>query len=238
MSIEARVRVTATFVDEKIASQAELELNNFLIENDHELAQALNAIYPVANQIDYKDELINVEKIKRNSCKLTIDSYTYTSEHPVWFVKSLAKLGAEKVHIIGNWDGNVQNYYFLNGIKVQKKKFFGESPEKSLSAENVEIVNGLFLPNGRVKVRAKLISTWAVGDIYESTGMEFKTLEGDVFFYKGRGVILDVLWNSKMEEFDTSVVIEFSAVFEVEKKGGQYASFAKRPTKVVQVMGL
>lgn len=238
MSIEARVRVIATFVDEKIASQAELELKNSLIENDHELAQALNAIYPVANQIDYKDELINVEKMERNSCKLTIDSYTYTSEHPVWFVKSLAKLGAEKIHIIGSWDGNIQNYYFLSGSKVPKKKFFGESPENSLSAKNFEIGNGLFLPNGRVKVRARLISNWAVGDIYESTGMEFKTLEGDVFFYKGRGVILDVLWNSTTEEFDTSVVIEFSAVFEVEKKGGQYASFAKRPTKVVQILGL
>jgi hypothetical protein len=153
----------------------------------------------------------------------------------MWFAQSLAKLGAEKIHIIGNADGHVQNYYFLKGEKVQKKLFAGDPPAKALSEKDIEINKGLFLPDKRVTVKAKLVSTWAVGDIYESIGMEFITENGDEFFYKGRGQLLDILWNSKTEKFDTSITIEFSAVFERETHDNNYASFAKRPTKIVKI---
>lgn len=235
MSIEARVRVTATFPSEDSAKNATSELKKSLKNNDHELAKALNALNPIENQGNYHDDHINVEEIKRKNCALTINSYTYTSEQPTWFAKSLAKLGAERIHIIGNWDGHVQNYYFLEGEKVQKKVFTGEPPQKILSAKDIEINKGLFLPDGRVTVRAKLISTWVVGDIYENIGMKFITTSGDEFFYKGRGQLVDTLWNSKTEKFDTSITIEFSAVFERETHEKNYASFAKRPTKIVKI---
>lgn len=235
MSIEARVRITATFPSEDSAKNATSELKKSLKKNDHELAKALNSLNSIENQESYHDEHINVEEVKRKNCALTISSYTYTSEQPTWFAKSLAKLGAEKIHIIGNWDGHVQNYYFLKGEKVQKKIFTGEPPKKVLSEKDIEINKGLFLPDGRVTVKAKLVSTWAVGDIYESIGMKFITVSGDEFFYKGRGQLLDALWNSNAEKFDTSITIEFSAVFERETHEKNYASFAKRPTKVVNI---
>lgn len=104
-----------------------------------------------------------------------------------------------------------------------------------MSEKDIEINKGLFLPDGRVTVKAKLVSTWAVGDIYESIGMKFIIACGDEIFYRGRGQLLDVLWNSKTEKFDTSTTIEFSAVFERESHENNYASFVKRPTKIVKI---
>ena len=234
MSIEARLRVAATFPSEDSAKTATSELKNSLKKNNHELAKALNALNPIENQENYQNEHINVEEVKTKNCTLTISSYTYTSEQPTWFVESLAKLGAERIHITGNWDGHIQHYYFLGSQKVQKKIFAGEPPKKALSEKDMEINKGLFLPDGRVTVNAKLVSTWVVGDIYESIGLKFVTANGDEFFYKGRGQLPDALWDSKTEEFDTSISVEFSAVFERETHENNYASFAKRPTKIVK----
>lgn len=235
MSIEAKIRIAAIFPSEDSAKIATSVLKKSLNKNDHELAKALNALNPIENQENYQDEHINVEEIKRKNCTLTINSYTYTSEQPTWFAKSLAQLGAERIHIVGNWDGHVQNYYFLEGEKVQKKVFVGEPTQKIWSEKDIEINKGLFLPDGRVTVKAKLVSTWVVGDIYENIGMKFVTTSGDEFFYKGRGRLLETLWNSKTEKFDTSMTIEFSAVFEREMHEKSYASFAKRPTKIVKI---
>ena len=111
MSIEAKIRIAAIFPSEDSAKIATSVLKKSLNKNDHELAKALNALNPIENQENYQDEHINVEEIKRKNCTLTINSYTYTSEQPTWFVKSLAQLGAERIHIVGSWDGHVQNYY-------------------------------------------------------------------------------------------------------------------------------
>ena len=232
MSIEARVSIRATFPDDEKAKQATSDLKKSLKKNEHELASALDALNPVASQEAYKEDTIHVEDIGRKKSVLSISSYTYTSEEPIWFAKSLAELGAERIFIRGQWDGHGRNYYFLNGEEVPKKKFDGDKPKKPLSAKDIEINKGLFLPEGRVSVKAKLVSTWSVGDIYESTGMEFQMLDGTTFYHKGKGQLVELLFDYEKLEFDTTVVVEFSAAFERGKHENEFVSFAKRPTKI------
>lgn len=232
MSIEARVTIRATFLDEEKARHATSELKKSLKKNQYELASSLDALNPVDNQEAYKEDTINVEEISRKKSVLSIFSYSYTSQEPTWFAKSLSELGASKILIRGQWDGHGRNYYFLNGEKVSKKKFDGDKSGKPLSAKDIEINKGLFLPEGRVSVKAKLVSTWSVGDIYESTGMEFRMLDGTTFYHKGKGQLVDLLFDYDKGEFDTSSIVEFSATFERGKHKNEFVSFAKRPTRV------
>jgi hypothetical protein len=232
MSIEAQVSVRAIFPDDELAKLAASEIKKSLKKNEQELVNALNSINLIENLSEFKSETINVEDISRKRNVLTIFAYTYSSEEPTWFAKSLCELGAHKILIRGQWDGYGRNYYFLNGEKVTKKKFDGDKPKKPLSAKDIEINKKLFLPEGRVSVEAKLVSTWLVDDIYESTGMELKTLDGITFYYKGRGQLVNILFDSEKAEFDTSVIVEFSAAFERGNHNGEYVSFAKRPTQI------
>ena len=233
MSIEARISISATFPDDDSAKDATSKLKKSLKISQHELASALNALNPIENQSDYVDDTINVEDISRKKNILSIYAYTYTSEEPIWFAKSIYELGANKVFIRGQWDGHGRNYYFLNGEKVSKKIYDGDKPKKPLSAKDIEINRNLFLPEGRVTVRARLLSTWSVGDIYESTGIEFEALDGTKFYHQGKGQLVDALYNFDKGEFDTMIEVEFSASFERGKLEDKYVSFAKRPTKIV-----
>jgi hypothetical protein len=233
MSIEARVSVKATFPDDEKAKEATSELKKALKKNDHELASALDSLNPIENQSEYASDTINVEDISRKKNVLSIFSYTYTSEEPTWFSRSLYELGAQKIYIRGVWDGHGRNYYYIDGDQVTKKKFEGDKPKKPLSAKDIEINKNLFLPDERATVKAKLISTWSVGDIWESVGFKFETLDGVIFYHQGRGKIMELLWNDKNEDFDKEVTVEFSAAFERGRLEGEYVSFAKRPTKII-----
>ncbi len=235
MSIETHVNISATFSNDEAAKQATSELKKSLKKNQHELATSLDALNSIENQNRYKDDTINVEDLSRKKSVLSIYSYTYTSEEPIWFAKSLSLLGANKIFIRVMSDGHGRNHYFLGGEKVSKKVFDGEKKKKPLSAKDIEINKSLFLPDGRVSVQAKLISSWSVGDIYESTGIEFKTIDGITFYHQGSGQLVDIFWDSEKREFDTSITVEFSAAFERGKIEDDYVSFAKRPTKITVI---
>ncbi len=232
MSIETFVFVDGIFPSDELAKKASDELVKSLSENEHELASSLHKLYPVENQIAYKNDTINVEDIKKKNNVLSINAYTYTSEEPTWFAYSFYKLGATKIQITVDSDGYRRNFYFIDGKNVSKKKYISDKPKKQLSAKDIEINKNLFLPEGRVTVKAKLVSTWPVGDIWESVGLKFETLDGDTFYHKGRGQLIDVLYNNKIEDFDTSLVVEFDAAFERGRIEDEYVSFAKRPTKI------
>jgi hypothetical protein len=216
MSIEARVFVIAEFPDDEAAKSAASNLRKSLKKNQHELASALHALNPIANQSDYANDTINVEELSKKKKVISISSYTYSSEEPTWFAKSVYQLGANKVHIRGVWDGEVRNYYFLNGESVSKKKYSGDKPK-----------------NPRVLVRASLMSAWDVGDIYESTGLQLKALDGSTVYYVGRGGLVDAFFNFSTNQFDKSICVEFSAAVEKGVLDGNQVLFAKRPTKIV-----
>jgi hypothetical protein len=227
MSIEVHIAIKATFTDEDKSKSATSELKKSLKKNDHELASALDSLNPIENQSDYKDETINVEEVSRKKALLSIYAYTYTSEEPIWFAKSLHELGATKIFIRGLWDGHGRNFYFLDGKKVAKQVYDGDKPKKKLSAKDIEINKNLFLPEGRVHVKATLVNHWQVGDIYESVLIEFVTDEGNTFFHKATGQL------KQMSYEGSSNKCEFTAAFERGKNEGEFVSFAKRPTKVV-----
>ena len=227
MSVEAQITIRATFQDEDQAELATSELKKSLHKNEHELASALDKLNPIENQKDYKNESINVEEISRKKNVLSIFAYSYSSEEPTWFAKSLYELGAKKIFIRGQWDGYGRNYYFLAGKKVSKKIYEGDKPKKALSAKDIEINKNLFLPDNRVQVKATLVNYWEVGDIYESILMKFLTDEGNTFYHKATGQLLQIAYEGYLNE------CEFSATFERRKLDGEYASFAIRPTKVI-----
>ncbi len=233
MSIEARVSVTARFSSEEVAKSATSQLKKSLKTSQYELASALHNLNPIDNQDDYDGIEINVEQINRKKGVLSISSYTYKKEDPIWFAKSLYELGANRIFIRGQWDGYGRNYYFLDGVQVSKKKYDGDKPKKPLSKEDKEINKGLFLPEGRVAVKAQLTSSWSVGDIYESTGLAFKTVDGLVFYHQGKGQLVEALYDSGKGEFRIGDDIEFNAAFERGMLDGKYVSFAKRPTKII-----
>ena len=137
-------------------------------------------------------------------------------EEPVWFARSIYELGAIKVLIRGVWDGHGRNYYFLNGEKVSKKKYDGDKPKKP-----------------RVSVKARLISTWSVGDIYESTGLVLETSDGTRLYHVGKGQLVDAFYDFDKGEFNTTIDVEFSASLERGELDGEYVSYAKRPSKIV-----
>lgn len=227
MSIEARITLRATFPSDDLAKQATTQLKKSLKLNEHELASALDSLNPVENQDAYKDATINVEEISRKKQVLSIYSYTYTSEEPTWFAKSLFELGAHKIFIRGQWDEYGRNYYFLNGNKVSKKKYEGDKPTKPLSEKDIEINKHLFLPDGRVHVKVTLVNSWSLDDIYESVMMEFVTDDGSTFFHKATGKLKELSYEGAPKE------CEFSAIFERGKIKGEYVSLAKRPTKIL-----
>lgn len=107
-----------------------------------------------------------------------------------------------------------------------KKTFDGDKPKKPLSAKDIEIDKDLFLPDGRVTVKATLVSYWSVGNIYESTCIEFETDEGDKFYYKGTGQLTELVFDNAPK------ICEFCAAFERGKLDDEYVSFVKRSTKV------
>lgn len=235
MSIEARITVSASFPDDAIAKEATSQLKKSLKKNQHELASALDALNSIPNQSAYENDTINVEEASRKKNILTIYSYTYTKEEPIWFAKSLYELGANKIFIRGVWDGHGRNFYFIDGEQVPKKTYDGDKPKKP-----------------RITIRAKLISTWSVGDIYESTGLELETSDGEILYHIGKGQLVSAFYNYDQNEYDTTKEVEFSAAIERGKLDGEYlspsskfstaiesgeskvkyVSFVKRPTKI------
>ncbi len=96
-----------------------------------------------------------------------------------------------------------------------------------MSAKDVEINRDLFLPEGRVLVKAKLLSYWSIGDIYESIMMKYETNDGVIFYHKATGKLKEMAYNGGPR------MCEFSASFERGKLEEEYVSFAKRPSKIL-----
>ncbi len=227
MSIETSVAIKAIFRDDTAAKGAIKRLKKSLVLNEHDLPCALNDINPLKQQNSYQGENIYVENISQINNIIDILCYTYTSERPIWFVESLYKLGAHKIQISNNWDERGKKYYFRDGKITSKNIYDGDKPKTFISENDRSTINkDLFLPEGRVHVKAKLISHWFVGDIYENDILKFVDENGEIFYYKGSGKLTDIISGDYLNE------CEFNAAFESGNLDGEYVSFAKRPTKI------
>ena len=221
---EVNITVRAFFDDEAQAKDATKELKAAARRSGHDLTKAINSLYPIENCEDYP--ALDIEDITRKRANVTILAYTGRTEPVVWFAESLSKLGPTRIFIREEWDEGGSNHYFLKGKRVSKKTYDASKPKRPLSARDIEINKNLFLPEGRVTVKATLVSHWYVDDIYESIGLEFVTDDGITFYYKGRGQL------TQMISDDSPKTCQFDAAFERGRLKGEYVSFAKRPTKV------
>ncbi len=226
MSTEVWVIIKATFSTTEAAETAASQLKRSLAEQGGELTQALNTLQATAQPPSGPEESLTIEHVERKKNVLSIAGYTYTSEPPVWFTAALHPLGAQKIHIRDQWDEGGSHYYFLEGQRVSKRKFEGDKPKRPLSARDIEINKNLFLPEGRVHIKATLTQHWPVGDIYESILLEFMSDDNQRFYHKATGRLKQITYEG------SPTTCEFSAIFERGKHDGQYVSFAKRPTKI------
>ena len=221
---EVNITVRASFADEKQAKEVTKQLKSAAKKYDCELTKTIHSLYSIEDYEIYNE--LHIEKISCKKNNLTILAYTGRTDPVVWFAPSLYSLGASKIYIREQWDEGGSNYYFLNGKKVSKKTYDGEKKKKLLSEKDIEINQGLFLPAGRVMVKATLIAHWSVDDMYENICMEFVTEDGMPFYYKGTGSLTELTLDNSPK------TCEFNAAFERGKLDGEYVAYAKRPTKI------
>ena len=221
---EVYTTVRASFEAREVASAARKQITSTLEVHNYELISAFNAILPIPDYEAYGS--LSYEDMTLKNGNLALYAYSGRIEPPLWIADTLTHLGAKKVYIRTQYDEGGNNYYFLDGKCVSKKTYDGDKPEKRLTAKDIEINKNLFLPEGRVRVKATLVSHWEVGDMYESLGMQFETEEGHTFYHKGTGKL------TQLASDTLSNTCEFSAVFERGKLDGEYVSFAKRPSKI------
>jgi hypothetical protein len=165
-------------------------------------------------------------EIKKNIISIKAD--TGKVAPPVWLAPPLAKLGSTKILIRKQFGGGSKIYYFLKHRKTTKKKFDAYKPKASLSAKDLEINKNLFLPEGRVSVKAALVDfVWAEGYYGEYCNMNMLTENGMPIYYSGTSEALTQVTKDEFED-----VCEFTATFERQKIQGEYMAVIKRPLKV------
>ena len=223
---EIYTSIKATFPDAKAAKEARKRIDLALNANDWYLCRSCHSIQPIESYEAYAQPDLNVEQLEVKKQILDITAYSGRIEEPVWVVETLTFLGATRVFFRMQYDEGGSNYYFVDGKRVSKKKYDGDKPKKPLSARDLEINKNLFLPEGRVAVKATLVNHWDWGDMYESLGMEFVTEDGHTFYHKGTGNLTEVASDL------ISNTCEFVATFERGKLDGEYVSFARRPSKI------
>lgn len=222
---ETSVKLRMSFADEDGARAALARLKKALKAHD-DLNRALHQMQAFA--ACYLDFALTVENIARKGQDISVLAYAGRIDPPVWFGAALAELGALKTTVREEQDEGGHTHYFLAGRKVTKKTFDGDKPVKPLSDAELAINQALFLPPGRVAVKARLTGFQWGENLYGSYClMHFETEDGQPFIYKGNAAELTRMTEDGFEER-----CEFVAAFERATLDGNPVSAAKRPSKV------
>ena len=223
--MEVLVTVKSTFPNEDRARDFEKKLKASARRHKDDLGTSMAELAP----LQVIDEIV-IERVSRKRSIVRIDAYSGRIDPPIWFVHALCELGAERIDIREQYDEGGQNYYFVGDKRTSRAKYNEAGrADRPLSPKERESRKGLFLPEGRVKVKAKLIeSYWDEGNYGEFCVMKLETEDGKPFVYRGNS---ETLTKMTFDEFDDTC--EFTATFEYGKLEGKPVSFAKRPSKVV-----
>jgi hypothetical protein len=200
------------------------KLREFSDKHDGDLETVLRCLL---GDIDEFGGDINIEDIEHDENSIYISAYGSRSSRPS---PSLAikfhELGCPHSYIRSSYDEGSESIYFLGAKRVS----FDQFASATQSTEYKEIEDSLYLPTGRVRVRATLIEfNRDEGDFGEFYLMKFQTDEGVEFYYKENSKQLVLLTQDEYESECT-----FTASFEkgyLSLKGPPY-SFAKRPSKI------
>jgi len=229
---ERSITIESQFKDEQVTAKVIKELKSLLKQYDSYLYASLKEI-PLDDK-EYQENReyddIHIESISKNKNSIFLSgTASRYGLSPTFFVDLLAQKGALKTVTSEQGDHKRVYYYFLDGKKVTKKIFFSDVPKKPLTQKQKEIEAKLYLPKGRVLVKAELLEfEWFDDEMYgEFCVMFMKTDKGDEFIYKGTS---KKLIQVTLERYNNHC--EFFATFEKGKYNKKHVSFVKRPTKV------
>lgn len=225
--LEVFLNIKVNFETIPEAKDALAKLEELLKKHNNDLNQVLNSIKKF--KPEYLDVELEVTEIKRSSNAINIKVTTEDIDPPVWFGGALSKLGAFKTFVREEMGGDRKNYYILGGKRVTKRRYDAFKPKSLMSEKDKEINKNLFLPDGRVTVKASLVDfKWSEGYFGDFCTINMLTESGMPIVYKGGSEAMVKLTKDEYEN-----ECEFSATFERQRDFDNYISVVKRPTKVV-----
>lgn len=223
---ETSIAIKMEFPEEVIAKEALARINNAVDQSDNDFNQIMFNIAPFDEC--YQQFNIWIDSIQRKKSTVHVNGYAGSIEFPKWLVASTQALGAYKAVISQYYDEGGQVTYYLHGKHVSKKEYILNGKPDVFTDDDIEINKQLYLPEGRVSVKATLLEySWHENDYGEYCIMSFVTTEGDEFIYQGKSAELVAVTQGQYENY-----CEFDAAFERVRIDGTYYAAAKRPTKV------
>lgn len=218
---ETLISLSVQFASEAQAQGVQAHLD--LPAHTYELSTVLASLAPEVVAPPGQD--IDIERVERQGSVLTIAAYAGRIDPPLWLVPGLVQLGATRIVLSESADDGGTQYYFIGGKKVSKKAF--EASAALMPKPPLQAASDQFLPNGRVSVKATLLShEWKASRFERYCVMHMQAEDGRYFLYKGTAAL------TKMTEDDHEKTCTFSAVFEAGEYDGKIVAFAQRPTKI------
>ncbi|WP_413664628.1 tetratricopeptide repeat protein [Microbulbifer sp. CNSA002] len=205
------------------ASLASKKIRKLLNESHQDLNSALYKL-EAFNDKNLENE-ITVESLQRTKSNINISAYSGRIDSPVWLIKSIALTGCEYISLREQWDDGGQTHYFIKDRKVSKKVYDEESYEGDIAGDT----EGLYLPEGRVRIKAKLLeSDWIDSDFGTICYMKFMSEDGHTIYYKGTSEKLAL---TALDDYEDNV--EFDCSIERELVGSIFIARIKRPTNIL-----
>lgn len=218
---ETSINLRVQFREESVALQALETLVTAATAHGHDLSAALASITPQSGA----GQAIDIERLEREGAFLAIAGYAGRIDPPLWLIPALVHLGATRTVLSESADDGGTQYHFIGLKKVSRKAF--ETSAALMAKPPLPPSTDLFLPEGRVSVKATLLShEWKESRFERYCVMRMQAEDGRHFIYKGASAL------TAMTADDQEKTCTFSAVFELGEYDGQCVSFAQRPTKV------
>ncbi|QRY77242.1 hypothetical protein JVX91_16665 [Pseudomonas sp. PDNC002] len=220
---ETAITLRVQFRDEARAQHVLGSLAEAAGNHGHELSASLAALAPVGSH--GPEQTIDIEHMERQDTALVIRAYAGRIETPLWLIPGLVELGATRTVLSESRDDGGMHYHFIGAKKVSKKAF--EASAALMPKPPLQASPDLFLPEGRVVVKATLIShEWKESMFERFCVMRMQAEDGRHFLYKGSAGLTD------MTADDHVKTCTFSATFELGEYDGKTVAFARRPTRI------
>lgn len=172
-------QITLNFRNNKKAKETSNLLNDEAAKAHYDLYEIFNNLS--TETIESTDE-ITVEEIKSSKNSVLIDAYSGRTEVPQGLTRVFTNFEANSSIIDVYYDeGNVP-HYFIGDKSVSLQEYV----DFTKGSKNGAIKSSLILPEGRIKVEAKVISyEWKGNANGDYCVIKFKTKDNQEYFYQG-----------------------------------------------------
>lgn len=220
---ETTITLRAQFRDEVQAQQVLDAFTTAAEAHGHELTASLASLAPVGAHDPQQG--IDIERLGREDSTLLVAGYAGRIDPPLWLVPGLVHLGATRTVLSESRDEGGQRHHFIGLKRVSQKAF--EASAALMPKPPLKAGAELFLPEGRVTVKATLLShAWKESQFERFCVMRMQAEDGRLFLYKGASGL------TAMTADDHEKTCTFSATFELGEYEGETVAFARRPTKL------